>query len=143
MSTDQLVTRLLDLWAHPIDDPDKALAEFAAVYTDPVTINGAAMPLTGLVDRATALHRALERTGVEILDVVTQGDQVVVAFTMIARHIGPWPSPLGEVAATGRTVTVRTIDILTLTDGLISAICVVNDEAGMLAQMGVSLPATR
>ena len=91
------------------------------------------------MDRATALQQALERTGVEILDVVAHDDKVVVAFTMTARHIGPWSSVLGETPATGRTVTVRTIVVLTLTGGRISAIWVVSDEAGLLAQMGVSL----
>jgi predicted ester cyclase len=136
---DRLVTRLLGLWADPIDDPQEALAEFATVYTDPVTINGAAMPLTGLVARATALHQALERTGIEVLDVVAQDDKVVLAFAMTARHIGTWSSVLGGVPATGRTVTVRTIDVLTLTDGLVSGIWVVSDEAGLLSQLGAAV----
>jgi predicted ester cyclase len=136
---DRLVTRLFGLWADPIEDPAEALAQFATVYTDPVTINGAAVPLTGLVARATDLHRALERTGIEVLDVVAQNDKVVVAFAMTARHVGTWSSALGEVAPTGRTVTVRTIDVLTLTDGLVSGIWVVSDESGLLSQLGASL----
>jgi predicted ester cyclase len=136
---ERLVARLLGLWAEPIEDPQEALARFAAVYTDPVTVNGAALPLTGLVARAADLHRALERTGVEVLDVVAQDDKLVIAFTMTARHVGTWTSALGEVAATGRTVTVRTIDILTLTGGLVSDVRVVSDETGLLAQVGASL----
>src|SRR4051794_39719948 len=125
-AADRLVTRLLDLWAAPIPDSADALARFATVYTDPVTLNGTALPLAALVERAAATHRALERTGVEILEVVAQDDKVVVAFTMTARHIGTWPSVLGGVPATGRTVTVRTIDVLTLTGGLVSDLCVVS-----------------
>nr|WP_250032901.1 ester cyclase [Actinoplanes maris] len=97
------------------------------------------MPLSTLVERAAATHRALERTGVEVLEVVAQDNKVVVAFAMTARHIGTWPSALGGVPASGRTVTVRTIDVLTLTGGLVSGIWVVSDEAGMLSQVGASL----
>jgi hypothetical protein len=64
---------------------------------------------------------------------------VVVAFAMTARHISSWPSALGEVPPTGRTVTVRTIDVLTLTGGLVSGIWVVSDETGMLSQLGACL----
>ncbi|MEV6489357.1 ester cyclase [Actinoplanes sp. NPDC051633] len=135
----RLVTRLLDLWAAPIPDPADALVRFSTVYTDPVTLNGTALPLTALVERAAATHVALERTGVEVLEVVAQDDKVVVAFAMTARHIGTWPSTLGGVPPTGCTVTVRTIDVLTLTGGLVSGIWVVSDEAGMLSQLGASL----
>ena len=37
---------------------------------------------------------------------------------------------------TGREVEIRTIDVLTLADGLITALWVVSDELGMLAQLG-------
>jgi predicted ester cyclase len=135
----RLVTRLLELWAAPIEDPAEALDRFSTVYHDPVTLNGTALPLTALVERAAATHLALERTGVEVLEVVTQDNKLVVAFTMTARHIGSWPSALGGVPPTGCTVTVRTIDVLTLTEGLVSGIWMVSDEAGMLSQMGASL----
>ncbi|WP_250005142.1 ester cyclase [Actinoplanes sp. M2I2] len=92
-----------------------------------------------MVERAAATHRALERTGVEVLEVVARDDKVVVAFAMTARHIGTWASALGEVPPTGRTVTVRTIDVLTMTGGLVSGIWVVSDEASLLAQLGAAL----
>jgi hypothetical protein len=62
-----------------------------------------------------------------------------VAFDMTARHIGTWRSALGEVSATNRTVTVRTVDILTVEDDLITEIVVVSDEVSLLAQLGVHL----
>src|SRR3954454_16125432 len=127
-TADRLVARLLDLWSAPIADPADALGRFSTVYTDPITLNGTTLPLAALVERADATHRALERTGVEVLDVVARDDKVVVAFEMTARHIGTWPSALGGVPATGRTVTVRTIDVLTVTGGLVSGIWVVSDE---------------
>lgn len=143
LPADHLVTRLMDLWAAPIPDPGRALAAFAALYTDPVTLNGSPLALSALVARATGLHAALERTAVRVLDVVTAPDRVVVAFEMTARHVGTWRSALGDVPPTGRTVTVRTIDVLTLTDGRISGLCVVSDEAGLLTALGSSLAPPR
>jgi hypothetical protein len=128
--------RLLDLWAAPIADPAEARAAFEALYCDPLTINGTEIPLQALVDRAAGMHKALERTGVRLLDVVEAPGKVVIAFEMTARHIGTWHSALGDVPATNKVLTVRTIDILTLRDGLISGIWVVSDEVSLLDQLG-------
>jgi len=132
-----LVDRLLALWAEPIPDVDVARAAFAALYADPLTLNGVAIPLDTLVDRATATHAALHRTGVQVLDVVDAPGRVVVAFEMTATHLGTLQSSVGAVAATGREVTVRTIDILAVDGGLITDIWVVSDELGLLNQLGV------
>lgn len=140
MATSQhhlLVDRLLALWAQPIPDVRVARAAFADLYADPVTLNGQALPLSSLVDRAAALHAALHRTGVEVLQIVDAPGRVVVAFEMTARHVGVLHSPLGDVDATDRTVTVRTIDILTVADGLITGIWAVSDELGLLRKLGV------
>jgi predicted ester cyclase len=137
--TGRLHERLLDLWAAPIPARDEALAAFAALYTDPVSINGTAVPLSALVDRADQTHAALERTAVEVLDVVESPGKVVIAFEMTARHIGTWHSALGDVPATGRIITVRTIDVLTMRDGLVTAIWVTSDETALLHQLGARL----
>jgi hypothetical protein len=132
-----LVERLLALWAEPIPDVQAARAAFAGLYADPFRLNGVSVPLDALVDRATATHAALHRTGVVVLDVVEAPGRVVVAFEMTATHIGTLHTSIGDVAATGRTVTVRTIDILTVAGGLITEIQVVSDELGLLDQLGV------
>jgi len=138
-STAPLHERLLDLWAAPIPDPHEAQASFAMLYSDPVTINGGEVPLSSLVARATQTHSSLERLGVEILDVIEAPGKLVLAFQMTARHVGAWHSALGDVPATGRTVSVRTIDVLTVHEGLITAIWVVSDEAALLTELGAKL----
>jgi predicted ester cyclase len=134
-----LVDQLMDLWAEPFPDPAKALTAFAAFYTDPVTINGTELRLASLVDRATSMHASLERDSVHVLDVVAATGKVVVVFEMTARHIGTWRSALGDIAATSMNVTVRTIDVLTLADGLIKDVWVLTDEVSLLHQLGVKL----
>ena len=44
-------------------------------------------------------------------------------------------SPLGTVAPTGRDIAVRTIDVLTVSGGLVTAIWVVADDLGLLVQL--------
>src|SRR6266508_3333768 len=61
--------------------------------------------------------------------------RIVVAFFMHGRHTGPLATPLGTVPATGRAVTNRVTDILTLTDGRISDIWVISDDLGLLHQL--------
>jgi hypothetical protein len=65
----------------------------------------------------------------------------VIAFLQRARHVGPLTLPLGTVPPTGRDIEVRTIDVLTLRDGRISAIQVVADQLGLAMQVGAVTPA--
>jgi hypothetical protein len=74
----------------------------------------------------------------QILDTVETSDRVVVAFLMRGRHVGPFASPLGTVASTGREIEVRTIDVLTVTAGVVSAIWVVSDDLGLLRQLNAA-----
>ena len=129
------VDALFDLWLSPIEGPE-AYPAFAAVYGDPVIVNGSEMALTDLVVRARTLQAALAGLRADILQVVEGDSSLAVAFVMRGRHVGDYPGPLGVVPATGREVAIRTIDVLTLTDGRISRIWVNADDLGLLRQLG-------
>jgi ketosteroid isomerase-like protein len=129
--------RLMSLWATPPADDAELLAEIRALYTDPVLINGTGFAAEDLRDRVRALqlaHTGLEHT---LLERVDGAGQVAIAFRLRGTHTGPLATPLGVVAATGREFETRVIDILTVTDGLISAVTMVGDELGQLTQLGV------
>ena len=111
------------------------MAAFGEVYADPVLVNGTELALTDLVDRARALQRAFDGLSMQILDIVEAPGRVVVAFLMRGQHTGPFVSPVGTIAPTQREIEVRTIDVLTLTEGVISGIWVVSDELGLLRQL--------
>jgi SnoaL-like polyketide cyclase len=130
-----LLGRLLPLWTQPVDSRVDAEAAFRAVYADPVVVNGIKMPIVELVGRARALQRAFDGLSMHILDTVETPDRVVIAFLMRGRHVGPFMSPLGTVAATHRDIEVRTIDVLAVTEGVVSAIWVVSDDLGLLRQL--------
>ncbi len=130
-----LIDRLLRLWAEPLPDGSAAEPAFRELYTDPVVVNGAELSVADLVARARSLQGALDGLHAEVVDRVEVPGRAVVAFLMRGRHVGPLSTPLGTVAPTGRSVTIRTIDVLTVTDGRVSSIWVVSDELGLLGQL--------
>ena len=99
-------------------------------------VNGIETPVTDLVRRAGMLQRAFDQLGMHILDAVETPGRVVIAFLMRGRHVGPFLSSMGIVTPTQREIEVRTIDVLTVTTGLVSAIWVVADDLGLLRQLG-------
>jgi predicted ester cyclase len=130
-----VLERLLLLWAQPVDARPDPVAAFGEVYANPVLVNGAELALTDLVDRAKALQRAFDGLSMQILDIVEAPGRVVVAFLMRGQHTGAFVSPVGTIAPTHRDIEVRTIDVLILTEGVISGIWVVSDELGLLRQL--------
>jgi hypothetical protein len=76
-----------------------------------------------------------------VLEVVSGPGKLVIAFRHAARHTGRWPTPVGELAPTGRRIEAHVIDVLTVgSDGRISAVVVVADELSRLLQAG-AIPA--
>jgi len=130
-----LIDDLMACWQEPVDDHDDPLAVFKSVYADPVTVNGASMPVADLVSRARTLQGAFSGLRAEIVHRLEQDDAVVVGFFLHGKHVGPYPSPLGMVAPRGRDVSVRVTDILTVVDGRVSDIWVINDDLGLLTQL--------
>ena len=130
-----LLNRVLALWQEPVDERDDPEAAFREVYTDPVSINGAPTPVSSLVERARSLQGSFADLSTEIVDQVETPDRLVLAFYLRGRHVGPLLTPIGIVSPTDRPVEIRTIDVLTIDDGVITAIWVVSDELGMLTQL--------
>jgi hypothetical protein len=122
------------LWLTPPEND--AVEDFRALYADPLTVNGVEMTVRDLVGRARAVHTGLADVSIEVLKVVEAPGHVAVAFIQRGCHVGPLSTPLGELAATGRTVEARVIDILTLVDGKVTEIFMTADELGRLVALG-------
>jgi predicted ester cyclase len=123
------------LWTEPVGDDSAASVAFAEVYADPLAVNGMPMTVAQLVDRARSLQKSFDGLSMQIVDQVDRSDRLVIVFLMRGRHVGPYASPLGTVPPTGREIQVRTIDVLTVEDGLITGIWVVADDLGLLSQL--------
>jgi predicted ester cyclase len=103
---------------------------------DPVSVNGADIPLVDLVERARAVQRAFADLSVEVIDEVEAPGRLVIVFWQRGRHVGPLALPLGQIPPTGRQVEVRTIDVLSISGDRISAVQVVPDNLGLAMQLG-------
>jgi hypothetical protein len=102
--------RLARLWSEPpAADDGEASRAFAGVYTDPVVINGESVSIADLVAMARQNHVTYQDQTREILDVADSGDKVAFAFVLRARQ-------------NDQPVTIRVLDILTLTDGRVSEV---------------------
>ena len=130
-----LLERLFDAWTG-VDDLSQLEDRFAVLYTDPVRVNGIDVSLLDLAVRATSLHGAFSGLRVEVLQVVEDSDSIAVAHLMHGWHTGPYQTPVGIIQATGSRVQIRAIDVLTISDGKISAIWVIADDLGTLRQLG-------
>ncbi|HEY6811789.1 MAG TPA: nuclear transport factor 2 family protein [Propionibacteriaceae bacterium] len=95
-----LLERLFAGWTD-VDDLSQVEAQFAALYTNPVRVNGTDMSLADLAARARSLHRAFSGLRAELLQVVDDGDSVAVAFLMHGWHTGPYEAPFGIIQPTG------------------------------------------
>jgi hypothetical protein len=54
-------------------------------------------------------------------------------FRLRGRQVGPLATSAGQLAPTSRQLTLRVIDILTITDGVVTDVWMVADELGALA----------
>ncbi len=89
-----------------------------------------------MVARARALQLVFDRPERKVLDVLDGGGKVAVAFQLRGKQVGPLNTAAGVLAPTGKDLAIRVIDILTITDGLISEIQMVADELGALVAVG-------
>jgi hypothetical protein len=104
------LTRLARLWNDPPPDNDAdAHRAFAEVYADPVVLNGESVSVRDLVAMARQSHLTYRDQDRVILDVLDDGDKVAFAFVLHAQQ-------------DNRPVAIRIIDILTLTDGLVTVV---------------------
>jgi hypothetical protein len=132
IDTDQL----MGLWATPPADDAAALTLIRSLYTDPVVINGATFTAADLLTRVRSMQASYQDLRHEMIERVDAPGRLVVAFRLRGVHSGPLATPLGTVEATGRPFEVRVIDVLTLTDGRISAVTMVADELSQLRMLG-------
>lgn len=132
-----LLKDLLDLWFLSPPDDQALLEGFRRVYADPVRVNGHEVPLVGLVAQVKGLHTAYTDLVAEVSHQVATATGAAIAFEMRGRHVGPLPTPVGTLEATGRTARVPTIELLTVEAGRITAVEVIADELVLLKELGV------
>jgi ketosteroid isomerase-like protein len=115
---------------------------FRALFTEDGTFNDVPNGLTfrsdqipqalaGLASAFPDIHR-------ELLAVHAVGEVVAVELRIQGTHLGPFPTPIGAIAPTGRRIDVPTADLWYLRDGKIEAFKCYNAANVWLAQLGAS-----
>jgi ketosteroid isomerase-like protein len=74
---------------------------------------------------------------VTIDDIVSAGDTVVVCFTGRGTHTGTLRTPGGDIAPTGRSLTLELCDVLEIRDGKVRSGRTYFDSGSLLMQLGV------
>jgi steroid delta-isomerase-like uncharacterized protein len=87
----------------------------------------------GMKRFATAMRTAFPDLQATHEDTISQGDKVVIRWTLSGTHIGPW---LG-IPPTARSFRVSGIDIFRILDGKLVELWQEGDTLGFLQQLGV------
>ena len=127
---------LIRLWSTPIDSVSRGVEAFGRFYSDPVQVNGIAMSLEALVQRALATQRAYSELGATVLARTDTADTTTVVFRLRGRQTGPLTTPLGEIAPSGKMTERQVIDVLKHQGGRITEVWMVGDELSALLQLG-------
>ena len=75
---------------------------------------------------------------IEIDNMISSGDTVVVEFTGRGTHTGTLVTSMGEIPATGRSVTLKLCDVVEFVDGKVKAQRTYFDTGSMMAQLGLA-----
>jgi steroid delta-isomerase-like uncharacterized protein len=69
--------------------------------------------------------------------VIESGDYVVVEFTGQGTHTGTLRTSMGDIPATGRSLTLQLCDVMEIRDGMIQGQRTYFDTGSMMAQLGL------
>ena len=70
--------------------------------------------------------------------VIASGDHVVVEFTGRGTHTGTLVTSMGEIPATGRSLTLQLCDVMEFKDGKVQSQTTYFDSGSMMAQLGIT-----
>lgn len=71
-------------------------------------------------------------------NIVDSGDMVVVEYTGRGTHTGTLATSMGDIPATGKSVTLKLCDVLEFRDGKVYRQRSYFDSGSMMAQLGVT-----
>ena len=74
--------------------------------------------------------------------VIAAGDHVVVEFTGRGTHTGTLVTSMGEIPATGRSLTLQLCDVMAFKDGKVQSQTTYFDTGSMMAQLGLGAEQT-
>jgi len=74
--------------------------------------------------------------------VIASGDQVVVEYTGRGTHTGTLATGMGDIPATGKSLTLELCDVIEIKDGMLQSQRTYFDTGSMMAQLGLGAEQT-
>jgi steroid delta-isomerase-like uncharacterized protein len=74
---------------------------------------------------------------VEVDNVIDGGDQVGIEYTGRGTHTGTLVTPMGDIPATNRPVTLQLCDVWRFEDGSVKSMKTYFDSASLMTQLGL------
>jgi len=109
-----------------------SLAMADGIFSEDLRTNGVHVGVAGPVGRIRERLAAFPDLTTSIEDLFVSGDKLAVTLVWRGTHTGPY----GGVPATGRPVEVRDTAIWHFRDGKVAEILTLQDQFGMLKQIG-------
>jgi predicted ester cyclase len=94
-----------------------------------------AVPFEAVTQVIQSFYKAFPGSTHAIKDVIAEGDKVAVRFTQVSTHTGEYEG----IAPTGNNIKVECQHLLRLVNRQIAEIWLVEDNLGMMHQLGMEL----
>jgi predicted ester cyclase len=94
-----------------------------------------AVPLEAVTQVIKSFYQAFPDSVHDIKAVIAEGDKVAIRFTQVSTHTGEYEG----IPPTGNKIKVECHHMLRLVDGKIAEVWLVEDNLGMMMQLGLEL----
>jgi predicted ester cyclase len=121
------------VWAEA--DPEAARRFLAPGFVRHMSPTGPSLDLEQQMVRLHAFRRAMPDAAVTVEGVAVEGDLIVFRSTLRGTHWGP----LLGIPGTGRSVTVRLVDMIRIEDGLFAEQWGGPDMLDLVLQLGATI----
>lgn len=115
-------------------DPAYAKAALAPNFNDPTLPAGRPQGIAGPLQASQAFRAAVPDLSAEITDMVVAGDRVAVHLRLKGHFTGRF----GDVAGKGQGIDFQAFDLYRIQDGQIAENWHLEDNLGLMQQMGIS-----
>ncbi len=94
-----------------------------------------AVPLEAVTQVIKSFYKAFPDSTHDIKAVIAEGDKVAIRFTQVSTHTGEYEG----IPPTGNKISVECQHMLRLADGKVAEVWLVEDNLGMMMQLGMEL----
>ena len=127
-----------EIYLRVIEDLNRGDLDASLRFTAPdATLNGRPMGREGDRHRAEVLAEAFPDQRYDILELVAEGDTLVVRWRMTGTHLGDLAGPTMTIPATGKSIDIWGMSLYRMEDGMAKEIWERFDMMEFLGQLGV------